>query len=126
MTQGESKKVFSYIIKRCKMTAEGKNKIYASNFNVLSNFYSAGKFQDCSPQRALFGMLSKHLIALKDFTHENVSSDIDMSEWEEKIVDSIVYLIRLYEIIIEESRTISMFNNHTKVTSDNDMKEGEI
>ena len=126
MNQDESKQVFDYIVKRCERIGEDKSKIYASDFDVLSNFYSAARYQDCTPQKALLGMMTKHLIAIKDFINIKVSTDIDLNEWEEKIIDSIVYPIRLYEIIIEESKTISMFKNQTKMDTDIDSYGGEI
>lgn len=53
-----------------------------------------------TPKAALFGMLSKHLVSVSDMCTDGQTYDID--RWNEKITDSICYLILLRAIVEEE------------------------
>lgn len=71
----------------------------------LHNFKRAGEAMRQTPERALMGMLMKHLVSLFDMV-----DDIDAktqpwttAAWEEKIGDSINYLI-LLEALVKERR----------------------
>ena len=50
---------------------------------------------------ALFGMLSKHLVSLSDMCMDEANHPIE--KWDEKITDSINYLIILRAIIEEDA-----------------------
>ena len=56
--------------------------------------------QHTTPERALAGMLAKHIVSLYDMCFDN-SADYGMSTWDEKITDSLNYLFLLKAIVKE-------------------------
>lgn len=66
----------------------------------LRAFKKAAVFMNTTPKAALFGMLSKHLVSVSDMCTDGQTYDID--RWNEKITDSICYLILLRAIVEEE------------------------
>lgn len=69
----------------------------------LGAFKAAAALQHCSPERALAGMLAKHIVSLYDMCFaENIY--FDMSTWDEKITDSLNYLF-LLKAIVKEGHT---------------------
>ena len=66
----------------------------------LRAFKKAAVLMNTTPKAALFGMLSKHLVSVSDMCTDGQTYDID--RWNEKITDSICYLILLRAIVEEE------------------------
>lgn len=95
-----------------KNVLKSKGDEYASENERFLNFIEAGEMQGCAPEQALWGMAAKHFISVKELMRrlEAVQSMVkgvqmyDESFIEEKIGDSINYLI-LLEGILKESRT---------------------
>lgn len=56
--------------------------------------------QGCKPERALAGMMAKHIVSLYDMCYADRET-YDVGTWDEKITDSINYLILLRAIIEE-------------------------
>jgi len=79
-----------------------KAKEYARNGDRLHNFKRAAALERCTPERALRGMLTKHIISVYDMI-DDLERDIwtERSVWNEKIGDMINYAI-LLEALIEE------------------------
>ena len=69
----------------------------------LIAFKAAAALQHTTPQRALAGMLAKHIVSLYDmcFAEETV---YPMDTWDEKITDSLNYLF-LLKAIVKEGHT---------------------
>lgn len=68
------------------------------NKDRLSNFKKAAALQGETPEQALFGMLSKHLVSLSEMVGDPAN---DRDKWEEKITDSRNYLHLLESLVIE-------------------------
>jgi hypothetical protein len=69
----------------------------------LHNFLRAGALLRCTPEKALLGFLTKHLVSVVDMVEDldkGVSNPIPV--WEEKIGDAINYLV-LLEACIKRS-----------------------
>lgn len=66
----------------------------------LHNFKEAAAMQRCTPQRALLGMLTKHLVSVIDATLDDTVL-YQAAFWDEKIGDSVNYLILLEGILKE-------------------------
>jgi len=86
-----------------------KNKEYASDVDKLHNFKRAGNMLNCSPEYALVGMWTKHIISLLDIV-DKINTDAEerytpkeltKEMLDEKIGDAINYLI-LLEALIKE------------------------
>lgn len=80
---------------------ESKGKLYAHG-DRLSNFYKAADLSDCTPERALWGMMVKHIVALSDYITELDDGKLyPEKEWHEKITDVINYLVCLKGILYD-------------------------
>ena len=66
-----------------------------------SAFKIAASLQDCTPQRALVGMMAKHIVSLYDMCYSK-NTTFTKQLWDEKITDSLNYLFLLAAIIREE------------------------
>ena len=101
MTQAEFKLIFANQVMKCETTLNNKRKEYTGdNLDRLSAFKIAASLQGCTPQRALVGMMAKHIVSLYDMCYaKNESFKKEM--WEEKITDSLNYLFLLAAIIRE-------------------------
>lgn len=71
----------------------------ASN-NVFYNFERAAELTNVTPPQALLGMLSKHLVQVLDLASGNIDMPISKDFVDEKIGDTINYLILLEGLLI--------------------------
>ena len=102
MTQSEFRLIFADQVNKCEETLRMKKKEYTGDReDRLSAFRIAASLQDCTPQRALVGMMAKHIVSLYDMCYaKNTSFTKEL--WDEKITDSLNYLFLLAAIIKEE------------------------
>lgn len=86
----------------CADILQKKTKEYTGDdADRLGAFKAAAALQHTTPERALAGMLAKHIVSLYDMCFaDHVSYDMDI--WNEKITDSLNYLFLLKAIIKEE------------------------
>ena len=85
----------------CADTLKQKTKEYTGDdTDRLGAFKAAAALQHTTPERALAGMLAKHIVSLYDMCFDN-SADYGMSTWDEKITDSLNYLFLLKAIVKE-------------------------
>ncbi len=86
---------------RRRLAAKGKE--YARG-DRLSNFKVAAAFQGVTPERALMGMLAKHLVSIADLVGDGERGVVHPPQvWDEKIGDAIAYLVLLDALRIEEA-----------------------
>ena len=90
-------------LESCKKTLAGKSKEYSRNDDKLHNFKRAGELLGTTPERALLGMMTKHLISVIDIVDdiEFVGEIPTEEKLSEKIGDSINYLLLLEGLIRE-------------------------
>lgn len=68
----------------------------------LHNFKVAAELQNCTPITALAGMMSKHTVSVYDLVRDHEQGkEISKEMWDEKIGDSINYLLLLSALIQE-------------------------
>lgn len=69
----------------------------------LSNFKTAGRLDDESPERALWGMFKKHIVSVKDLIDDIEAGRPPMPwpVWQEKLTDMVNYPILLEGLIKE-------------------------
>ena len=85
----------------CADTLKQKTKEYTGDdTDLLVALKAAAALQHTTPERALAGMLAKHIVSLYDMCFDN-SADYGMSTWDEKITDSLNYLFLLKAIVKE-------------------------
>ena len=95
-------------VTRCLDMLSVKANEYATH-DRLHNFRTAAKIQSCGTKQALAGMMAKHTVSIYDMCATDLEGDnetaysIDM--WNEKITDSINYLLLLRAIVEETTKT---------------------
>jgi hypothetical protein len=95
--------VLDKVLYKVQTTLNKKEAEYATNINRYHNFDKASKMLDTSPEDALRGMLIKHLVSVFDLVDAAIEEREDFITKElvdEKIIDSINYLILLYGLFI--------------------------
>jgi protein-tyrosine phosphatase len=102
--------VFNEIVERrlimCRVTLSRKKEEYSREEDRLHNFKVAALFEDVTPEMALRGMLTKHVVSVYDMVDDIEFRDkIPTHEMlHEKITDWINYAL-LLEALIEERRS---------------------
>ena len=90
-------------VEKCLDVMCRKSEEYASDTDKLHNFKVAGNLQGCSQIKALGGMMCKHTVSVYDLINDYESGkNIPIELWDEKIGDSINYLLLLNAMVIEE------------------------
>lgn len=100
MTRSEFNKCIRWLFENCETTLVVKGKEYAPNRDRLDHFKKAAALLRSTPEKALLGQLTKHLVSIIDMV-EN-PTQYDFPKWTEKIGDSINYLALLYAVVFEE------------------------
>jgi len=104
MSPKKFEKLFKEIVKRNNKTALAKNEEYATVSDKLHNFKRAASMLQCTPEKALVGMWTKHIISILDIV-DKIDSDknivLTKLILEEKIGDAMIYLALLEGIIKE-------------------------
>lgn len=66
----------------------------------LHNFKIAAQLQGTTPIKALEGMMAKHTVSIYDMCSSN--KDYPKAQWDEKITDSINYLLILRTLVLDK------------------------
>ena len=101
MKYGRFNEVLETTIKKCVDTLGVKADEYATE-DRLHNFKVAAEIQNCTPITALAGMMAKHTVSVYDLIQKQEQGYVVSREmWDEKIGDSINYLILLSALVQE-------------------------
>jgi hypothetical protein len=86
---------------------------YASSTSRYHNFEVAGRKLNCTPEKALMGMMVKHAVAIDDLVDwiESNPNKITMELINEKIGDNINYLILLKGMLINRIEILNFRNS---------------
>ena len=98
MKSKEYEKYFEDLIKKVKEVSNIKKEHYAEDDDVLKNINSGANFLGIDPKFYALSLLTKHMTKLVHALKENQKFD-----YEEKIVDIIVYLSLIYAILEKEN-----------------------
>jgi hypothetical protein len=75
---------------------------YSSDTDRLHNFKVAARVNDETPEKALWGMMAKHLVSILDIVAATRGGRMPSAEMRnEKITDAVNYLILLEALLIE-------------------------
>jgi len=86
-------------------TLNSKAKEYASDEDRAQNFTDAARFDEVTRERALWGMMLKHLVSIKKIIHDlDKGFPSQRKVYVEKIGDSINYLILLRALLDKRSQ----------------------
>lgn len=88
----------SLLVKKGAEYAPGASKDTATD--RLASFKKAAAIQDISPKQALVGMLTKHIVSVYEMCADG--KQYPQERWDEKITDSINYMILLKALVTEE------------------------
>lgn len=89
ITQKEVNAVFDGQVALCREILQKKTKEYTGgDTDRLGAFKAAAALQHTTPERALAGMLAKHIVSLYDMCFADGMS-FDAGTWDEKITDSL-------------------------------------
>lgn len=92
-------KVVSDTLRHCTDMLIVKAREYATE-DRLHNFRVAAGLEGISPRQALAGMMAKHTVSVYDMCR---GGEYPTETWDEKICDSINYLLLLRALVKEES-----------------------
>lgn len=67
----------------------------------LHNFNVAADLRGCTPEQALAGMMAKHTVSVYDMCEATAAEVFPIELWQEKITDSINYLLLLNAMVRE-------------------------
>lgn len=99
-------KIIHEQIERCENTLCKKAEEYATE-DRLHNFKVAATIQNCLPTTALGGMMAKHTVSVFDMLTElEKGNSFPIELWNEKIGDSINYLLLLAALIREQDNEV--------------------
>lgn len=101
MKTKEFNKVIENQITRCRDILIVKAKEYSADDDRLHNFKIAAPIMHTDEKGALAGMMAKHTVSVYDMATSEKKYPTDL--WEEKITDSINYLLLLRAIVSEEN-----------------------
>lgn len=93
--------ILNKTLDKCNETLSCKAKEYATE-DRLHNFKVAAKLQNETPKQALAGMMAKHIVSVYDMC--NSGEVYPEVLWDEKIGDSINYLILLRALVEDEEK----------------------
>ena len=100
MTAEKFNDIINWQIEHCRAILCNKAKEYATA-DRLHNFKVAGALQGISPVQALMGMMAKHTVSVADMCMSCETYPQEL--WDEKITDSINYLLLLAALVREEN-----------------------
>lgn len=104
MTRGVFDKLVEDRIKSIISTLINKRAEYASDTDVLRNFHVGASITGKSVYEVCFGYMTKHLASIRDIVEKRSRGVfVDSSVIDEKIGDSICYLILLEGLLKEKS-----------------------
>ena len=103
MQHSEFNKILEARLSRTKEVLAGKAGEYATDADRLSNFRDGGIMNHECPEKFLFGLVSKHWIAIRDFIEEiqEGKEPRTIPQWDEKIGDVINYMVLLEALTTE-------------------------
>jgi len=117
MRHKEFNKLLNEILERTTIVLASKSAEYSTDEDKLHNFKRAGAMLKCSPEKALVGMWTKHIISILDMVDKveykcgtdaccfpSFDSEEFIGTLEEKIGDAINYLILLEALIKERKK----------------------
>lgn len=97
--------VRSGLLRRASRVMSEKEEEYNSTDDVLSNLRKIAHFRNCTIQQAIMNLVSKQMVALSEDVDREASglADIPLEIWEEKVVDTFNYLIKLFASLVEDT-----------------------
>lgn len=102
-TSPEQFKVYlDEMLEHCLGLLVSKNKEYARNGDKIWNFRRAAQIENTVPEKALRGMMTKHVVSVYDMIDDlAIGVKHPVEKWREKLGDFINYLILVWALVRE-------------------------
>lgn len=100
MDEGKFESICSKLLSRAETLRSIKKHEYTGDLDRLSNFRTAAVIQKIEVEHAIAGMMAKHTVSIYDMI-DNLPDEVDLTLWEEKIMDHINYLLLLFAAVTE-------------------------
>ena len=101
MTNERFNEIVNEQLEATKILLTSKGEEYSLTDDRLAAFKRAASLQDETMKQALCGMLAKHIVSVYDMCMSD--RDFSMARWDEKITDSINYLLLLKAAVEEDN-----------------------
>lgn len=102
MNHEEFDKVLLKRIDRIKEVLSSKAKEYSTGSDRLHNFKRAAAMLRVTPEKALIGMFTKHMISILDMVDDlDRDKHATLEAWNEKLGDAVNYLILLEALVVD-------------------------
>jgi hypothetical protein len=86
--------------KQCEELLLSKGQEYSPDTHIFRNFEQVAAILNQSPHEALAGMMTKHVASIYEFISQETSGKLPpISQWEEKIKDTMCYLHLLNALV---------------------------
>lgn len=92
--------VIDEILDNSRVMLTRKNSGYSKQDDRIHNFRVAAALNGCTMEQALWGMLTKHIVSIRDMVQSGESYSHDI--WDEKLGDAINYLAILKAITVDK------------------------
>ena len=99
METNYANKIIKDQLKICESLLCTKAKEYSLETDRLASFKTGAKLQRITPKQCLLGYATKHIVSIADMIRTD--RKFTLSRWEEKITDTINYLL-LLKVMVEE------------------------
>lgn len=104
MTAEKFNEIFEETIEKSRKVLGAKKAEYTPELDRLSNFKTAADLIHTTPEKALGGMLVKHIVSVFDYIDRQTQGEkFTMDQWDEKIIDVINYMILLRALLSEQN-----------------------
>ncbi len=103
MTNEEVNKRVEDICSEIKARSVTKGQLYTTpDADRLGNFKRQALLSGCTPEQVIMVLMSKNLLLLSNFVHNlSLGQGITQAEWDDKIYDTILYLMLLKVLVVE-------------------------
>ena len=115
MKNNEFQEVLEETLGWCNDVLGKKAGEYANETDRLRNFKQVVHLESKTQKQAVTGLMSKPITSLFDWVGDD--QDRSMDEWNEKIGDSINYLILLKAVIVEEKAAAEALRSNAPMTN---------
>jgi hypothetical protein len=100
-------KLVEVILDECRQTLSKKATEYATDADRLHNFKQAAAIENSTPEKALRGMLTKHIVSVYDMiTQVESGKSFPLPLWREKCGDIRNYMILLEALVAERTKNV--------------------
>jgi hypothetical protein len=100
MDSNYANKIIKDQLKICESLLCSKAKEYSLEKDRLASFKTGAKLQGITPKQCLLGYATKHIVSITDMI--KTDKKFTLARWEEKITDTINYLLLLKAMVEEE------------------------